>query len=182
MIVRRMHLEHIDQQVIVDKHVAILVSRFHQDITERLLTGAQDFFAAQKNFLPQFQCSVHWVPGAYELPQAAAILLQSAGTSPDAIVALGAVIRGETPHFDYVCQSTTRSLMQLAIDCRIPITLGVITADNREQALARAATSTFDHAAIRKTTAASVTSNKGYEAAQAAWEMVRFKMALQQRA
>jgi 6,7-dimethyl-8-ribityllumazine synthase len=94
------------------------------------------------------------VPGAWELPQTAARLVERGGS--DAIVALGCVIRGETPHFDYVCAEASRGLGAVARASRIPVLFGVLTTDERAQALARAGDGP---------------SNKGYETALAAVEM-----------
>lgn len=133
--------------------VAILVARFNADVTERLLEGAlaclRDHGAAEGDV------EVHRVPGAWELPQAAWTVADR--RHPDAIVALGCVIRGETPHFDYVCDEANRGLGEVARVSGIPVAFGVLTTENHEQAMVRAADGP---------------TNKGYEATLAALEMV----------
>ena len=113
--------------------IAVVVSRFNEDIGERLLQGALDTAAA--NGVPEWGITVIMVPGAFELPMVANELDYSGRY--DAIVCAGCVIRGETSHFDYVSAETTRGIAEVAREHRVPVTLGVITADNREQAEAR---------------------------------------------
>src|ERR1700682_5173112 len=132
---------------------AILVARFNAAITEKLLAGAREAFT---------KCGaksqeVFYVPGAFELPFAAKKLAERGDF--DAIVALGAVIRGETPHFDYVAGEAARGLQQAALETGVPIAFGVLTTDNREQAEARAG---------------GAVGNKGFDAAMTAVEMARF--------
>jgi 6,7-dimethyl-8-ribityllumazine synthase len=131
---------------------AVVVARFNADVTDRLLRGALDCLA--EHGARDEDVEVLRVPGAWELPQTAARLVER-GRS-DAIVALGCVIRGETPHFDYVCAEASRGLGAVALASRIPVLFGVLTTDTREQAMARAADGP---------------SNKGYETALAAVEM-----------
>jgi 6,7-dimethyl-8-ribityllumazine synthase len=130
---------------------AIVVARFNSNITAKLLEGAQkalhDASAAVAD--------VYYVPGAFELPLAAKHLAESY----DAIVALGAVIRGGTPHFDYVAGEAARGLMRAALDTGVPVAFGVLTTDTVEQAEERAGGS---HG------------NKGFDAAKTAIEMARF--------
>jgi 6,7-dimethyl-8-ribityllumazine synthase len=133
--------------------VAILVARFNSEITERLLEGARRCLAEHGS--EEESVDVHWVPGAWELPQAAARVSESG--KYDAIVTLGCVIRGETPHFDFVCDEANRGLGVVARASRVPIVFGVLTTDDRPQALARAGEGP---------------TNKGYEVALAALQMV----------
>jgi len=128
--------------------VAVVAARFNRDIVERLVGGA-------RGELARHGCEVAdtvWVPGAFEIPVVAARL---AGSGHDAIVALGCIIRGGTPHFDYVCTAVTTGCEAVARESGRPIGFGVLTVDDHASALARAG---GDHG------------NKGAEAAQAAVE------------
>lgn len=129
-----------------------MVSRFNDFITSNLLTGALDVFS---------QCGVDGadlkvlkVPGAFELPQAARKLCSTGNF--DAVVCLGAVIRGETSHFDYICAEASRGVGQVGLEFNVPVLFGVLTTENLEQAVARSG---------------SGSSNKGRETALAAIEM-----------
>jgi 6,7-dimethyl-8-ribityllumazine synthase len=132
---------------------AILVARFNGAITEKLLAGAREAFAKCGAKSQQ----VFYVPGAFELPFAAKKLAGRGGF--DAIVALGAVIRGGTPHFDYVAGEAARGLQQVGLETGVPVIFGVLTTDNWEQAEARAG---------------GAAGNKGFDAAMTAIEMARF--------
>ncbi len=113
--------------------IAVIVSRFNSLITGRLLKGALEELSnlgAERSDI-----TVTEVPGAFELPQAANILLQNG--KYDAIICLGCVIRGETSHYDYICQSCAMGLETLSMDTGIPIIFGVLTTENIEQAEAR---------------------------------------------
>lgn len=114
--------------------IAIVVARFNQLVTERLLEGAVQ--TALEHGVEDDHLATVWVPGAFELPQAARKL--AAGGEWDAIVCVGAVIRGETPHFDYVCSEAARGIAEAARDFRLPVLFGVLTTDTVEQAQARA--------------------------------------------
>jgi 6,7-dimethyl-8-ribityllumazine synthase len=131
------------------RRVAVIVSRFNEEVTTRLLEGARD--ALRRHKLPDSRVDVVWVPGAFELPVAA----EAAAVSGryDAIVALGCVIRGETPHFEYVAGEAARGLGNVALAHRIALGFGVLTTETLEQALARAG---------------GPAGNKGVEAAEAA--------------
>ena len=129
--------------------VAILVSRYNELITRRLLDGA--LACCQEAGLPSDQVDVVWVPGAFELSAAAAAAAQSRRYS--CLVALGAVIRGDTPHFEYVAGETARGLNLVAVQHTLPVGFGVLTVDTMQQALDRAGGSA---------------GNKGQEAAAAA--------------
>jgi 6,7-dimethyl-8-ribityllumazine synthase len=130
---------------------AVVVARFNAAITEKLLEGARQALAEAGAAAVE----VFYVPGAFELPLAAQRLVKT----HDAVIALGAVIRGETPHFDYVAGEAARGLQQVALEHDVPVAFGVLTTDTYEQAEARAGGS---HG------------NKGYDAAMTAIEMARF--------
>ncbi len=134
--------------------IAIVVSRFNEDVTERLLNGA--LACLEEHGAREGSVDVYHVPGAWELPQAAARVVR--GGRHDALVALGCVIRGETPHFDYVASEASSGLGAVARAASIPVAFGVLTTDDRAQALARAAEGP---------------SNKGYEVTLGALEMIR---------
>jgi 6,7-dimethyl-8-ribityllumazine synthase len=133
--------------------IAIVVSRFNNFITEKLLDGALDAFSSHGGV--ESNLTVVRVPGAFEIPIIADKL--AASGKFDALVCLGAVIRGDTPHFDYVCDAVTRGLGDAVKTHRIPIGFGVLTTDNVQQAMDRAGTKD---------------ANKGYEALLVAVEMV----------
>lgn len=116
-----------------DLRIAIVVSRFNDDVTRRLLKGAQD--ALQRHGVNDGEINVYWVPGALELPVTALALAEKGGH--DAIVALGAVIRDETFAFEVLAMQTAQGLMQVQLDTGVPIGFGVLTTDDRDQALAR---------------------------------------------
>jgi 6,7-dimethyl-8-ribityllumazine synthase len=134
------------------RHFAIVASRFNEEITTKLVAGAMD--ALTEHGVPREEIDVVWVPGAWELPAAARRLLSM--DRYHAIVAVGAVIRGDTPHFDYVAGEAARGLGRASAEYDRPIGFGVLTCDNDEQAEARSGGS---HG------------NKGRDAALAALEM-----------
>ncbi|HET7623091.1 MAG TPA: 6,7-dimethyl-8-ribityllumazine synthase [Gemmatimonadaceae bacterium] len=134
------------------RRIAVVVSRFNESITQRLVDGAVD--ALTRHDTPFDDIDIVWVPGAWELPAAARLLLSS--ERYNAIVALGAVIRGDTPHFDYVAGEASRGLSQASADFDTPVGFGLLTCDTMEQAEARSGGS---HG------------NKGWDAALAALEM-----------
>ena len=136
-----------------DCRVAVIVSRFNRSITDNLLAGARQ--AAADNSLVLEDSDVYTVPGAFELPVMAQKLAHSGRYQ--AIVCLGAVVQGETPHFDYVCQGAAAGIQRVALDSGLPIAFGVLTTDTVEQALARAG---GDHG------------NKGYESLVSVVEML----------
>ena len=133
---------------------AVVVSRFNHLISAKLLEGCQ--LELTRRGASDDDIDVAWVPGAFEIPQAARVLAGSGRY--DALVTLGAVIRGGTSHFDYVCRAVTDGLREVMRDTSVPVGFGVLTTDDVEQALARAG---GEHG------------NKGEEAAQAAVEMAR---------
>jgi 6,7-dimethyl-8-ribityllumazine synthase len=136
------------------KKFAIVVSRFNSFIVESLLEGAVDALKRHGG-VSEEDITVVRVPGAYELP----LVAKKAANSGkfDAIIAIGAVIRGGTPHFDFVAGECNKGLAQVALDAEIPVSFGVITTDSIEQAIERAGTKA---------------GNKGAEAALGALEMV----------
>ena len=133
--------------------IAVVVSRFNEMVTERLLAGALGVL--ERAGAAPDDITVVRVPGSFELPVAAQQL--AAGGKFQAVVCLGALIRGETDHYDYLAREVTRGIGEVALRCKIPVTYGVITAESSEQALNRAG---LKHG------------NKGVEAAVSAIEMV----------
>ncbi|MEY4648545.1 MAG: hypothetical protein RL009_961 [Actinomycetota bacterium] len=111
--------------------VTVIVTSWHTEITEGLLAGAERSLKAAGNDV----YSVMRVPGAFELPLAAQYAIEDGA---DVVIALGVVIRGGTPHFEYVCQSVTEGLTRVQLDTGVPIGFGVLTVDNEQQALDRA--------------------------------------------
>lgn len=130
--------------------LAVVVARFNSDITEKLLEGARQALREARAETGD----VFYVPGAFELPLASKLL----APRYDAIVALGAVIRGDTPHFDYVAGEAARGLQQVALETGVPVAFGVLTTNTYEQAVERAG---GKHG------------NKGYDAVMTAVEMAR---------
>ncbi|MBI4355280.1 MAG: 6,7-dimethyl-8-ribityllumazine synthase [Candidatus Omnitrophica bacterium] len=114
------------------KRFGIAVSRFHEPLTRRLLRGAVTTLCARG--VRTADIRVVWVPGAFELPLAAQRL---ARRRPDAVICLGVVIRGATPHFDYVAGCAAQGIAQVALRHRLPVIFGVVTADSQRQAQAR---------------------------------------------
>ena len=136
-----------------DARVAIVVSRWNHQITDNLLKGA--LTTLDRQGLADENIEIYRVPGAFELPLACRKLAQSGKL--DGVVALGCVIRGDTPHFDYVCMECTRGVGRVSLDTGIPVGFGLLTCDNLGQAEARA---TDDR------------ENKGEEAAFTVLEMI----------
>jgi 6,7-dimethyl-8-ribityllumazine synthase len=132
---------------------AIVVSRFNDFICSRLMEGAVD--ALSRHGCDEGNMVIIRVPGAFEMPLAARKLARTGDY--DAVICLGAVIRGATPHFDYVAAEVSKGIASVALESETPVTFGVLTTDNLEQAIERAGTKS---------------GNKGYEAAMAAIEMV----------
>lgn len=139
--------------------IAIVASRFNESVGKRLVEGALDCLG--RHGVAESDISVVWVPGAFELP-AAALRLASSG-EVDALVCVGAVIRGETAHFDYVAGHAANGIGEVALRTGIPIGFGVLTTEDSEQALERAG---------------GKSGNKGFEAALAALEMMNLYSAL----
>lgn len=140
--------------------VALVASRFNHLISVRLIEGAHAVLVERG--IDPADLSLYWVPGAFEIPQATRRLAESGRF--DAIVTLGSVIRGGTPHFDYVCRGVTDGVREVMRTTNVPVAFGVLTTDDVDQALARAGGSE---------------GNKGGEVALAAIEMVRLSRALE---
>ncbi len=130
----------------------VVVSRFNEFITGKLLEGARDAFV--RHGVNQEDISVAWVPGAFEIPLVAQKLAQT--NNYDALICLGAVVRGGTPHFEYIAAEVTKGIAKVGLDTGLPVTFGIITADTLEQAIERAGTKA---------------GNKGFDAAVDAVEM-----------
>jgi 6,7-dimethyl-8-ribityllumazine synthase len=136
-----------------DMKIGIVVGRFNDFITSKLLEGAKD--ALVRHGVPEENIDVAWVPGAFEIPLAAMKMAKK--EQYDAVITLGTVIRGSTPHFDYVCNEAAKGVGQAAMQTEKPVIFGVLTTETIEQAIERAGTKA---------------GNKGAEAATAAIEMV----------
>ena len=143
------------------KRFAIVVSRFNDFITEKLLSGAED--ALTRTGVQRDDIITVKVPGAFEIPMMAKKLAQNG--SFDAVICLGAVIRGATPHFDYVSAEVSKGVAQVGLEAGVPVIFGVVTTDTVEQAIERAGTKS---------------GNKGWSAAMAAVEMVNLMEAVGQ--
>lgn len=133
--------------------IAIVVARFNEFITSKLLAGALD--GLKRHNVKDEELTVVWVPGAFEIPLLAKKMAESG--KYDAVICLGAVIRGSTSHYDYVCAEVSKGIAATATQTGVPVMFGVLTTDNLEQAIERAG---------------SKAGNKGYEAALGAIEMV----------
>jgi 6,7-dimethyl-8-ribityllumazine synthase len=114
--------------------IAIVVSRFNRAVTDNLLEGA--IVAAKERGVAIADADVFPVPGAFELPVVARAIAK--GARYDGVVCLGAVVRGETPHFDFVCEQAAAGIQQVALETGVPVAFGVLTTDTMEQAMARA--------------------------------------------
>ncbi len=130
----------------------VVVSRFNEFITKKLLDGAQD--ALLRHGVSEDDIDIAWVPGAFEIPLVASKLAQT--KRYDAIICLGAVVRGATPHFEYIAAEVAKGIAKVGLDTGLPVSFGVITADTLEQAIERAGTKA---------------GNKGFDAAVDAIEM-----------
>ena len=135
-----------------DLNIGIVASRFNELITSKLISGAKD--ALIRHGVDENNITLVWVPGAFEIPLAAKKLAEK--KEFDAIISLGCVIRGATPHFDYVCNEVAKGVATASLDTGVPIAFGVLTTDTIEQAIERAGTKA---------------GNKGFEAAVTAIEM-----------
>lgn len=132
--------------------VGIVVGRFNEFIVNKLLGGAMD--GLKRHGVPEESVDVAYVPGAFEIPLIAKKLAES--KKYDAVICLGAVIKGSTPHFDYVCAESSKGIASVSLNTGVPVIFGVLTTDNIEQAIERAGTKA---------------GNKGYDAAVSAIEM-----------
>ena len=133
--------------------VGIVAARFNEFITSKLVSGAMD--GLRRHDIPETDISVAWVPGAFEIPLIAS---KMAGSGKyDAVICVGAVIRGSTSHYDYVCSEVSKGIASVSLNTGVPVMFGVLTTDSIEQAIERAGTKA---------------GNKGYECALGAIEMV----------
>lgn len=139
--------------------VGIVAARFNEFITSKLLSGALD--CLKRHEVNDDDIDVAWVPGAFEIPLIASKL--AASGSYDAIICLGAVIRGSTSHYDYVCSEVSKGIAQASLTAGIPVMFGVLTTENIEQAIERAGTKG---------------GNKGFDCAAGAIEMVNLCRAI----
>lgn len=135
-----------------EQKFGIIVGRFNEFIGGKLLSGALD--GLKRHGVDESNIEIAWVPGAFEIPLIAKKMASS--KKYDGVICLGAVIRGATPHFDYVSSEVTKGIASVSLDTEIPVVFGVLTTDNIEQAIERAGTKA---------------GNKGYEAAVTAIEM-----------
>lgn len=133
------------------KKFAIVVSRFNNFLTSKLVEGAVD--CLKRHGADEDSITLFWTPGSFEIPQ---LIKKISGLKFNAIIALGVIIKGDTPHFDYVASETAKGIAQLSLETEIPISFGIVTADNLEQAIERCGTK---HG------------NKGFDAALTAIEM-----------
>ena len=133
--------------------IAIMASRFNEFITSKLIGGAQDCLV--RHGVADDDITLAWVPGAYEIPLVAKKLAKSGNY--DAIICVGAVIRGSTSHYDYVCAEVSKGIAAVSLETEIPVLFGVLTTDTIEQAIERAGTKA---------------GNKGYDCAMSALELV----------
>ena len=130
----------------------LVISRFNEFITKKLLEGAQD--ALRRHGVNEADIDIAWVPGSFEIPLVAKKLAQS--KKYDAVICLSAVVRGGTPHFEYIAAEVTKGIAKVGLETGLPVIYGVITADTLEQAIERAGTKM---------------GNKGFQAAEDAIEM-----------
>ena len=137
----------------------VVVARFNELLSSRLLSGAQDSLV--RHGAAEADIDVAWVPGAFEIPLVASKM--AASGKYDAVIALGVVIRGGTPHFDYVAAEVSKGVAKVTMDTNVPVMFGVITADTIEQAVERAGTKA---------------GNKGWAAAESAIEMANLVKAM----
>lgn len=133
--------------------IGIVAARFNEFITSKLLSGAMD--GLLRHDIPEEDIHVAWVPGAFEIPLIASKMAKSGNY--DAVICLGAVIRGSTTHYDYVCNEVSKGIASVSLNSGIPVMFGVLTTENIEQAIERAGTKA---------------GNKGYDCAVGAIEMV----------
>ena len=133
--------------------VGIVAARFNEFITSKLLAGALDCLT--RHDIPEETIDLAWVPGAFEIPMIASKMAKTG--KYDVIICLGAVIRGNTTHYDYVCSEVSKGIASVSLESGIPVMFGVLTTENIEQAIERAGTKS---------------GNKGYDCAMSAIEMV----------
>ena len=140
--------------------IAVVAARFNEFITSRLLSGCEDGLV--RHGVDTGQIDVAWVPGAFEIPVVAQRLAESGHY--DAVICLGAVIRGSPSHYDYVCAEVSKGIAQTSLETGVPVLFGVLTTDTIEQAIERAGTKA---------------GNKGADCAQSAIEMINLLRALE---
>lgn len=140
--------------------VGIVAARFNEFIVSKLVAGAQD--ALVRHDVKEEDIDLAWVPGAFEIPLIASKMAKSG--KYDAVIALGAVIRGSTTHYDYVCSEVSKGIANVSLNSDIPVMFGVITTENIEQAIERAGTKA---------------GNKGYDCAVGAIEMINLIKAIE---
>lgn len=139
--------------VVKDKKFGIVVSRFNEFISSKLLEGAVD--TLEKHGVKDSEITIVWVPGSFEIPMLAKKMAESG--KYDAIICLGVIIRGETPHFDFVASEAAKGVAKVAMDSNMPCVFGILTTENLEQAL--------DRAGVKN-------GNKGRETARSAIELI----------
>ncbi len=142
------------------KKFGLVVSRFNEFLTDKLVSGALDCLG--RHGAEMKDIAVAYVPGAFEIPYAAAKM--AASTDYDAVICVGAIIRGSTPHFDYISSEASKGIAKIALDSGKPVIFGLVTADTLEQAIERSGTKA---------------GNKGWDAAAAAIEMVNLYSTLE---
>ena len=141
------------------KRIGIVVSRFNDLVTKRLLEGAYDCLL--RHGVKEADITTAWVPGSFEIPPVAKRL--AANGKLDAVICLGTIIRGETPHFDYIAGQSSKGIGQLALESKIPVIYGILTCDSVDQAVDRAGAKS---------------GNRGWQAALTALEMANLYMGL----
>ncbi|MGA3675002.1 6,7-dimethyl-8-ribityllumazine synthase [Lysinibacillus agricola] len=144
------------QLIGTDLKIAVVVGRFNEFITRKLLDGALD--GLKRHGVDENSIDVAWVPGAFEVPFIAKQLAET--NTYDAIIGLGTVIRGSTTHYDYVCNESAKGIASVSLSTNVPVIFGIVTTENIEQAIERAGTKS---------------GNKGYDAAMSAIEMANLK-------
>ena len=142
--------------------IAIIVTRFNEFITSKLLAGAMD--ALKRHEVSEEAIEIVWVPGAFEIPLIASKL--AASKKYDAIICLGAVIRGATTHYDYVCSEVSKGIASVSLATGVPVMFGILTTENIEQAIERAGTKA---------------GNKGYDCAIGAIEMINLVKQIEEK-
>lgn len=143
----------------IGKKFAVVVSRFNNLVSDRLIEGAEDCLL--RHGVKEDDIEIFKVPGAYEIPYIAKALAEKGKF--DALICLGAIIRGETPHFDFISSNVMRGIMQINLEHDVPVVMGIITADTLEQAL--------DRAGAKQ-------ANRGFSAAMAALELTNLENVL----
>ena len=142
-----------------DHRIGIVVSRFNEFITGKLLNGAVDCLTRHE--IDKQNIGVYWVPGAFEIAVIAKDVIEQG--KYDAVICLGAIIRGETPHFDYIAAECSKAIAKIAMEATIPVIYGVLTTDTTDQAVERAGTKA---------------GNRGFDAALASLEMISLRQQL----